>query len=98
MKAKLRISSYRRSRSIFKDSNQWQEIRLFSRKYLVIELRGDAKEEVHVEVVVVGHERLGGRSSRNRVHDRGFHLKQIFILNNNNYYYQIHAHTKAINF
>ena len=41
---------------------------------LEIELRGNAHEEVHVQVVVVGDERLGRGPAGNHVHHRSFHL------------------------
>ena len=47
---------------------------------LEVELRRDAEVEVHPERVVVGLERLGGSTSRNRLHHRGLHLEEAALL------------------
>ena len=45
-------------------------------KHLEVELGGDAHEEVHVQVVVMGDEGLGGGASSDHVHHGGLHLEE----------------------
>mmetsp|Transcript_6962 Transcript_6962/g.23963 ORF Transcript_6962/g.23963 Transcript_6962/m.23963 type:complete len:492 (+) Transcript_6962:1135-2610(+) len=46
-------------------------------EHLQVQLGGDAHEEVHVEVVVVRDEGLGGRASRDHVHHGSLHLDEF---------------------
>ena len=49
-------------------------------RHLVVELGSDAQEEVHVEVVVMRDERLGGCPARNHVHERRLHLEEAHLV------------------
>lgn len=46
-------------------------------QHLQVQLRRDTHEQVHVEVVVVSHERLRSRTTSNGVHHGGFHLNEV---------------------
>src|SRR3989338_4060252 len=45
-------------------------------KHLEVELGSDAHEQVELEIVVMGHERLGGGTTSDHAHHRGFDLQE----------------------
>lgn len=47
---------------------------------LVVELRADPEEQVHLQLVVVGDERFGRCAPERLVHDRGLHLDEVFAV------------------
>lgn len=49
-------------------------------EHLQIQLWGDTHEQIHIELVVVGDERLGSRTSGNGVHHRRLDLGEVTVI------------------
>ena len=49
-------------------------------QHLVIQLRGHTHVQVHVQVVVVGHEGLGRGATGNHVHHRRLYLQEAHLV------------------
>lgn len=50
------------------------------KQYLQIQFGSDPHKQLHIQIIVVCHKRLGSRASSNHVHHRRFHFEETHIV------------------